>query len=61
MAGEAHPVPFRTRKLSPRAPMVLRGKPVGEQDVADQRGAFFLCMNDLLRIAGEVFFIGIER
>ena len=22
MAGEAHPVPFRTRKLSPRAPMV---------------------------------------
>ena len=22
--------------------MVLRGKPVGEQDVADQRGAFFV-------------------
>ena len=40
MAGEAHPVPSRTRKLSPRAPMVLRGKPVGEQDVADQRRAF---------------------
>jgi hypothetical protein len=40
MAGEAHPVPFRTRKLSPRAPMVLRGKPVGEQGAADQRGAF---------------------
>ncbi len=27
MAGEAHPVPFRTRKLSPRAPMVLRSSP----------------------------------
>ena len=40
MAGEAHPVPSRTRKLSPRAPMVLRGQPVGEQDVADQRRAF---------------------
>ena len=40
MAGEVHPVPFRTRKLSPPAPMVLRRKSVGEQDVADQRGAF---------------------
>ena len=40
MAGEAHPVPSRTRKLSPRAPMVLRGQPVGEQDAADQRRAF---------------------
>ena len=40
MAGEAHPVPFRTRKLSPRAPMVLRSQSVGEQDVADQQGAF---------------------
>ena len=40
MAGEVHPVPFRTRKLSPPAPMVLRSKSVGEQDVADQRGAF---------------------
>ena len=40
MAGEVHPVPFRTRKLSPLAPMVLRSKSVGEQDVADQRGAF---------------------
>lgn len=40
MAGEAHPVPCRTRKLSPRAPMVLRSKSVGEQDAADQRGAF---------------------
>ena len=40
MAGEAHPVPSRTRKLSPRAPMVLRSESVGEQDVADQRRAF---------------------
>lgn len=42
MAGEVHPVPSRTRKLSPPAPMVLRSQSVGEQDVADQRGAF-LC------------------
>ena len=40
MAGEAHLVPFRTQKLSPRAPMVLRSESVGEQDVADQLGAF---------------------
>ena len=45
MAGEAHLVPFRTQKLSPRAPMVLRSKSVGEQDVADQQGAF-LCRED---------------
>ena len=40
MAGEAHLAPFRTQKLSPRAPMVLRSESVGEQDVADQLGAF---------------------
>ena len=40
MAGEVHPVPFRTRKLSPPAPMVLRSQSVGEQDAADQQGAF---------------------
>lgn len=40
MAGEAHPVPSRTRKLSPRAPIVLRGKPVGDQDAAGRLGAF---------------------
>ncbi len=40
MAGEVHPVPFRTRKLSPPAPMVLRGQPVGEQVAADRRRAF---------------------
>ena len=40
MAGEAHPVPSRTRKLSPRAPIVLRGEPVGDQDAAGRLGAF---------------------
>ena len=40
MAGEAHLVPFRTQKLIPRAPMVLRSQSVGEQDAADQLGAF---------------------
>ena len=40
MAGEAHPVPSRTRKLSPRAPIVLRVKPVGDQDAAGRLGAF---------------------
>ena len=39
MAGEAHPVPSRTRKLSPRAPMVLRSESVGEQDAAGHQGA----------------------
>ena len=42
MAGEAHLDPFRTQKLSPRAPMVLRSQSVGEQDAADQQGAFFV-------------------
>jgi hypothetical protein len=40
MAGEAHLVPFRTQKLSPRAPMVLRRESVGEQDAAGQQRAF---------------------
>ena len=40
MAGEAHPDPSRTRKLSPRAPMVLRSQSVGEQDAAGHQGAF---------------------
>ena len=35
-AGGARPDPFRTRKLSRRAPMVLRGQPVGEQGAADR-------------------------
>ena len=56
MAGEAHLVPFRTQKLSPRAPMVLRSKSVGEQDVADQQGAF-LCREDLTFV-GVLFFGG---
>src|ERR1700744_355343 len=29
IARGKHPVPFRTRKLSPSAPMVLRGRPRG--------------------------------
>ena len=36
LAAGARPVPFRTRKLSRPAPMVLRGKPVGEQGAADR-------------------------
>ena len=36
MAGGARPDPFRTRKLSRRAPMVLRGQPMGEQGAADR-------------------------
>ena len=35
-AGGARPVPFRTRKLSPRAPRVLRRKSVGGQGAADR-------------------------
>ena len=54
MAGEAHLVPFRTQKLSPRAPMVLRSKSVGEQDVADQQGAF-LCREDLTFVGSSFF------
>ena len=40
IACGARPVPFRTRKLSRTAPMVLRGKPVGEQGAADRWTAF---------------------
>ena len=36
MAGGVRPDPFRTRKLSPRAPIVLRGQPVGGQGAADR-------------------------
>ena len=39
MAGGEHPVPCRTRKLSPRAPMVLPVQPVGQPAAADQRRA----------------------
>ena len=44
MAKVVHLVPFRTQKLSPLAPMVLRSKSVGEQDVADQQRIFFMAM-----------------
>lgn len=49
MAGKAHLVPFRTQKLSSRAPMVLRRKSVGEQDVADQQGAFAILRSYISR------------
>ncbi len=38
-AWGARPVPFRTRKLSPIAPRVLRGQPVGGQGAADRWAA----------------------
>ena len=41
-AWGARPVPFRTRKLSPIAPRVLRGQPVGGQGAADRWTAFAL-------------------
>ena len=40
MAGEAHPVPFRTRKLSPRAPMVLRRSPWESRTSLTNKGHF---------------------
>ena len=39
----AHPVPFRTRKLSPPSPRVLRGKPAGGQGVAGPTGGSRRC------------------
>ena len=36
--GRDHPVPFRTRQLSLPSPNVLRGQPVGGQDVALAEG-----------------------
>ena len=36
--GRDHPVPFRTRQLSLPSPKVLRGQPVGGQDVALAEG-----------------------
>ena len=49
----ARPVPFRTRKLSRTAPMVLRGKPVGEQGAAD-RWTALRCQGASLR-GGPLF------
>src|SRR5437016_14112303 len=48
IAAESHPFPFRTRKLSPPAPMVLGGRPPGRVgrrrispvDEAPRRGGF---------------------
>ena len=59
MAGEAHPVPSRTRKLSPLAPMVLRSESVGEQDAAAQQGAFSMCRapGRATALAGGLFYV----
>ena len=40
MAGEAHPVPSRTRKLSPLAPMVLRMSPWESRTPPPNKGRF---------------------
>src|ERR1700716_3565895 len=40
IAAESHPFPFRTRKLSPPAPMVLGGRPpgrVGRRRISPER------------------------
>ena len=51
MVEGVHLVPFRTQKLSPPAPMVLSGKPMEEQDIADlqqaRKGVFWLCQSTL--------------
>ena len=41
-----HPVPYRTRKLSSHAPMVLQGQPcgrVGRRHPTSRIGSFFVC------------------
>ena len=73
MAGEAHPVPSRTRKLSPRAPIVLRVQPVGDQDAAGRLGAFspregpraergapLFCAGVLVDLSGSYSFSGVR-
>ena len=52
LAVGVHPVPYRTRKLSPHAPMVLQGQPcgrVGRRHPTSRIGSFFVC----LRIQGR--------
>ena len=70
-AWGARPVPFRTRKLSPIAPRVLRGQPVGGQGAADRwtapsrtlelrrgrpRGLLLFCVYGLLSHIVAVFY-----
>ena len=46
LAVGVHPVPYRTRKLSPHAPMVLQGQPcgrVGRRHPTSRIGSFFVC------------------
>ena len=45
MAEGKHPIPFRTRKLSPPAPMVLLGQPGGR--VGHRRDFFYLKNNNM--------------
>ena len=46
LAVGVHPVPYRTRKLSPHTPMVLQGQPcgrVGRRHPTSRIGSFFVC------------------
>ena len=50
LAVGVHPVPYRTRKLSPHAPMVLQGQPcgrVGRRHPTSRIGSFFVCQRGL--------------
>ena len=62
MAGEAHPVPSRTRKLSPLAPMVLRISPWESRTPPPNKGRFHVKGSARLRAArGPVAFPGPAR
>src|SRR5947207_9284904 len=55
MVKGKHPVPFRTRKLSPSAPMVLRGGPrgrVGRRRTSCSEGRFRLTEAALTAVPG---------
>ena len=61
MAGEAHPVPSRTRKLSPLAPMVLRCSPWESRTPPASKGRFPLHVLRPARVsprAGLFCFVG---
>ena len=50
LAVGVHPVPYRTRKLSPHAPIVLQGQPcgrVGRRHPTSRIGSFFVCQPGL--------------
>ena len=52
MAGEAHPVPSRTRKLSPPAPMVLRDSPWESRAPPATKGLFLFASTQHARGPG---------